>query len=125
MASLVWAARTKVRQILASADDRRHAAVGPMHLWRMKREFQIAFLAGQGLCPEHHLLDIGCGTLRGGVPIIRRLSPGHYLGIEVRAEVLEEGRRELAREGLTNREPILLHAPALAGIDLGRRFDFV
>src|SRR5882762_2586187 len=46
MASLVWAARTKVRQILASADDRRHAAVGPMHLWRMKREFQIAFLAG-------------------------------------------------------------------------------
>lgn len=103
----------------------RHALVGPGHLWQQKREFQIDFLRRAGLAPHHRLLDLGCGTLRGGVPLIAYLEPGHYTGIEVRAEVLDEGRRELAEAGLESRRPDLRVCADLSRVELVTRFDFV
>jgi SAM-dependent methyltransferase len=101
----------------------RHALVGPPDLWEMKRRFQIDFLRGAGLMPHHRLLDLGCGTLRGGIPLIEYLAPGHYAGVEVRREVLDEGRQELAESGLAGKEPQLVHCSRLAELDLGRTFD--
>lgn len=101
----------------------RHALVGPPDLWEMKRRFQIDFLRTAGLDPRHRLLDLGCGTLRGGIPLIEYLEPGHYAGVEVRGDVLDEGRRELLESGLAERSPQLVHCPRLAELDLGRRFD--
>ena len=89
----------------------------------MKRRFQIDFLRGAGLMPHHRLLDLGCGTLRGGIPLIEYLAPGHYAGVEVRREVLDEGRQELTESGLAGREPQLVHCSRLAELDLGRTFD--
>jgi SAM-dependent methyltransferase len=102
----------------------RHALVGPAHLWRMKREFQIDFLRRMGLAPQHRLLDLGCGTLRGGIPLIEYLAPGHYTGIEVRAEALVEARRELAEAGLEQRKPELHLCGDLSQLSLPARFDF-
>src|SRR5207237_3852901 len=76
-------------------EERRSAMVGPASLWQMKRDFQINFLRSMGLEPENYLLDIGCGVLRGGIPIIQYLAEGHYYGIEVRSDALEEGTRSL------------------------------
>ena len=101
----------------------RHALVGPVDLWEMKRRFQIDFLREAGLLPHHQLLDLGCGTLRGGIPLIDYLDPGHYAGVEVRGEVLDEGRRELAESGLVGKQPHLVHCERLAELDLGRKFD--
>mgnify|MGYP006275714601 CR=1 FL=1 len=101
----------------------RHALVGPPDLWEMKRRFQIDFLRQAGLLPHHRLLDLGCGTLRGGIPLIGYLDPGHYAGVEVRREVLDEGRRELGESGLAEKSPQLVHCPRIAELDLGRRFD--
>ena len=103
----------------------RHALVGPPDLWEMKRQFQIDFLRGAGLQPQHRLLDLGCGTLRGGIPLIAHLDPGNYAGVEVRRDVLDEGRRELADAGLAGKSPQLVHCERLAELDLGRRFDVV
>ena len=89
----------------------RHALVGPADLWAMKREFQIRFLRSRGLEPGHRLLDIGCGTLRGGVPLIDLLNAGNYAGCEVRPEALEQGRAELADAGLAEKRPVLVCAP--------------
>ena len=61
----------------------RHSLVGPAHLWEIKRAFQIQFLQSVGLTPDQYLLDMGCGTLRGGIPIIKYLEPGHYYGIRI------------------------------------------
>ena len=99
----------------------RHALVGPPDLWEMKRQFQIDFLRGVGLQPQHRLLDLGCGTLRGGIPLIAHLDPGNYAGVEVRRDVLDEGRRELAEAGLAGKSPQLVHCERLAVLDLGRR----
>lgn len=91
----------------------------------MKRRFQIDFLRGRGLQPEHFLLDIGCGTLRGGIPVIDYLDAGRYFGFEVRADVLEEGRRELREAGLEHKAPALICAPTIADGPTERRFDFI
>lgn len=72
------------------------------------RRFQIDFLQSQGLSPEHELLEIGCGTLRGGVPIIEYLNKGNYYGIDVRKGVLTEARKELADHNLENKNPHIM-----------------
>ena len=103
----------------------RHRLVGPPDLWEMKRRFQIGFLQQMGLQPHHWLLDLGCGTLRGGIPLIEYLDTGHYFGLEVRTEVLDEARKELAENGLTDKLPRLIHCEHLASLDLGQRFDVI
>lgn len=107
------------------AAELRHALVGPADLWQMKRQFQIEFLRARGLQPGNHLLDLGCGTLRGGIPLIDFLQEGHYTGIEVRADVLAEGRRELAEAGLLAKSPTLMQCDRLDSLDLPVRYDFV
>jgi len=54
----------------------------------------------QGLAPHHVLLDIACGSLRGGVHFIPYLEPGNYLGIDKEAELIQLGRREELPAGL-------------------------
>jgi SAM-dependent methyltransferase len=91
----------------------------------MKREFQIEFLKQAGLRPSHRLLDLGCGTLRGGVPIIGFLDPGNYFGIEARGEVLDKGRKELRESRLEEKVPTLIVAGDLARVSLPVKFDFI
>lgn len=115
-----------VRGILHAFRERReaqrHALVGPPELWRQKRQFQIDFLRRHGLQPKHRLLDIGCGTLRGGIPVIAFLDAGRYTGVDVRSEVIDEARKELRVHGLDDKQPTLL-AGSVADIDAAARFD--
>src|ERR1017187_3496889 len=53
------------------------------------RRFQIALLKERGLVPSHRLLEIGCGPLTGGIPIIDFLEPDNYVGVDVRSSVLD------------------------------------
>jgi SAM-dependent methyltransferase len=92
----------------------------------MKRRFQIGFLRSQGLEPRHRLLDIGCGTLRGGIAFIDYLEAGHYVGVDSRPKVLEEARQELAESGLEPKEPELVCSsgpPAMSGFDYAWAFS--
>jgi SAM-dependent methyltransferase len=98
--------------------------VGRPELWQLKRDFQIAFLQTHGLEPVHVLVDVGCGTLRGGIPVIEYLDVGGYVGIDVRAEAIEEARRELQESGLEEKQPELIVAPSLAEVELGRPADY-
>ncbi len=117
--------KQRLALLFAGPAERRHALVGPAHLWRMKRDFQSAFLRGVGLTAEQRLLDLGCGTLRGGLPLIAFLEPGHYTGLDVRAEVLVEARAELAEAGLEHKAPCLVHATDLAALEFPARFDVI
>ncbi len=109
----------------AGAPEGRHGRVGAPHLWRMQRAFQIDFLQRMGLAKQHHLLDLGCGTLRGGLPLIAYLSAGNYTGIDVRADVIEEALRELEEAGLEERYPRIGHVETLSGLDLRASYDFI
>jgi cyclopropane fatty-acyl-phospholipid synthase-like methyltransferase len=102
------------------------AAIGGM--WEQIGQLQFDFLLQQGLQPHHHMLDIGCGTLRGGRHFINHLEPGHYTGMDLSPKAIEAGRTLLRNENLEHKTPTLL---ASRNRDLkfhelaGRRFDFI
>ncbi|MDD2746865.1 MAG: class I SAM-dependent methyltransferase [Acidithiobacillus ferrooxidans] len=76
-------------------------------LWDTLGELQLRFLVEHGgLRPEHRLLDVGCGCLRGGVHFIPYLEPGNYFGIDINASLINAGYDlELLRHGLQGRLP--------------------
>lgn len=103
----------------------RHGLVGRPELWPMKRAFQIDFLREQGLRPSDRVLDIGCGSLRGGAALIAYLDRPGYTGIDVRASVLAEARRELAREKLRGKRPELVQVDEFATLQFDHRFEVI
>jgi SAM-dependent methyltransferase len=104
---------------------RRHGLVGPPELWQLKRNFQISFLRRFGLQPENFLLDLGCGTLRGGIPLIEFLDVGHYFGVDSRAEVMPEAQQELLDSHLQAKYPALIHSPDISQLAIDRKFDYI
>ena len=75
-------------------------------LWDQIGQLQFDFLVANGLRPEHKLLDIGCGSLRGGVKFVRYLQAGHYFGTDLNGSLLDAGYEiEIANEGLTGKLP--------------------
>lgn len=96
--------------------------------WEELGRLQCDYLVANGLEPHHDLLDIGCGTLRGGRHFIRHLEPGRYTGIDISSEAIAFGARLVEDEGLSDRRPTLLVS---ADRDLrfrqfaGKQFDFL
>ena len=60
-----------------------------------------------GLKPDHTLADYGCGTLRIGVHAMAYLEPGHYWGLEVSQDFLDEGRELIGPELIEEKRPHL------------------
>lgn len=70
------------------------AAIGG--LWDQVGRLQFDSLCKAGLKPHHRLVDVGCGSLRGGVHFIPYLAPGHYFGTDVNESLITAGlTREL------------------------------
>ena len=61
--------------------------------WEEIGRLQFEYLRRQGLRPQHLLLDVGCGALRGGIHFVRYLEESHYCGIDINASLVEAGRR--------------------------------
>ena len=115
----------RVKALFLSSTAKRHGLVGQPELWKIKRDFQINYLKAVGIKPNHYLADIGCGTLRGGIPLIDYLDKGHYYGIEFRDFVLDEGRKELKENNLEDKGPILLVSKDLRTLEMGASFDYI
>lgn len=71
--------------------------------WEELGELQLSFLKQQGLKPEHKLLDMGCGSLRGGVKFIDYLKPFHYFGLDINPHLIEKGRELELNEELAKK----------------------
>ena len=83
-----------------------HTASG--RLWEQIGQLQFRFLVKRGLQPHHTMLDIGCGTLRGGRHFIRYLGRANYTGIDISSEAIKYGKRLVQEEGLLEKHPKLL-----------------
>ena len=83
-----------------------HAAIGGS--WEEIGRLQSEYLIGRGLLPQHRMLDIGCGTLRGGRHFIRHLDAGHYTGIDISPKAIDHAKRLVQEEGLADKNPRLL-----------------
>ena len=106
-----------------SEKEQRHSMVGKARLWKMKQQFQIDFLKKMGLTKQATFLDIGCGTLRGGIPIINYLDENKYYGIDVRSEVIAEAEKELEQENLKSKNPTLISFTDFSEFDFNSKFD--
>lgn len=94
-------------------------------LWDEMGRLQLEFMIGQGLQPEHRLLDVGCGALRAGIHFVDYLQPGNYYGIDINDTLLATGyereldaalRPKLPRENLRTTDRF--------DCDFGVLFDF-
>lgn len=100
-------------------------AIGYEEEWDVHGPRQLEFLQEQGLQPEHYLLDVGCGPLRGGVHFIGYLDAGHYYGVDKNEKVLETARNlELKRYGVEHKSPTLIAMENFDFGSLGQTFDY-
>ena len=117
--------KRRISNLLKTKQEKRHALVGAGNLWKMKRDFQMRFLKEQGMQKSDKLLDVGCGTLRGGIPIIEYLDNNNYYGIDVRENVLVEGRKELKVSKLEHKNPTLFSFDHFSDIQIDTQFNII
>lgn len=105
-------------------DGNHRNAIGGM--WEEIGQLQFDFMIRNGLAPQHKLLDIGCGCLRGGVKFVDYLDAGNYFGIDLNASLLEAGRQEIAQLNLSDKLPHsnLAQADQFQASSFGKVFDY-
>src|SRR5215218_2085117 len=102
------------------------AYVGAPEEWDLVAARQVTLLLVAGLRDTHRLVDIGCGSLRGGRMLIPYLRPGRYFGIEPERWLVEEGiERELGQDILETKRPSFRFVEDFSASPFGVAFDFV
>jgi hypothetical protein len=77
--------------------------------WEEYGQLEFDFMTERGLRPEHVLLDIACGSLRGGVKFIPYLDAGNYLGIEKEESLIKQAlAKELPADVAAEKRPELV-----------------
>lgn len=93
-------------------------------LWKEVGKLQFDFLLSQGLLPEHRFLDVGCGSLRGGIHFVPYLIQGNYFGLDINESLIEAGRIELAKINSLDKQPKLLVNDKFEFSKFGVQMDF-
>lgn len=94
-------------------------------MWNVIGPHQFNFMVDHGLEPHHFLLDVGCGSLRGGIHYIEYLHDAHYYGIDADYELLIAGREiEIPRAGLLDVTFRLHHTDSFDVAGFGQDFDY-
>ncbi len=100
--------------------------VGPEQHYDVMAAIQFNLMTFLGLREGSFLLDVGCGSLRGGRLFIPYLLPGHYFGIEPEKWLVEEGvKNEIGRDLLEMRKPTFSNDINFTLTTFGRKFDFL
>ena len=99
------------KPLSAGSHDYR-AFVGPPENYDLVSAMQFNLLTLLGLKEHHFLLDVGCGSLRGGKLFIPYLVAEHYFGIEPEQWLIEEGlRHEIGDDIMDIKRPVLQDNP--------------
>jgi hypothetical protein len=111
---------------LEVGDKHYRAWVGPPDYYDLVGAVQFNFMTNLGLREYHTLLDIGCGSLRGGRLAITYLRPGCYFGIEPEKWVLARGiEAHLGKEFLELKKPTFSNDSDFSLTTFNREFDFL
>jgi cyclopropane fatty-acyl-phospholipid synthase-like methyltransferase len=86
---------------------------------------QLELLRREGLTPTSDILEIGCGCLNLGIPLLRFLEPDRYVGIDPNTWLREIVLRSWkARWIVRQKRPFFLSNSEFDASQLGRKFDF-
>lgn len=95
---------------LQPGDRHYRAYVGRVENYDVVSALQFNLLTLLGLREHHRLLDLGCGSLRGGRLFIPYLRAGHYFGIEPNEWLIDEGiAHEISKELTVLKQPHFAH----------------
>lgn len=102
------------------------AFVGPSEKYDIMAASQFNLLTSLGLREHHSLLDIGCGSLRGGRLFIPYLLPERYFGIEPEQWLIEEGiKNNLGESILEIKKPKFSNDMNFTLSGFNQNFDFI
>lgn len=100
--------------------------VGPIDIYDLISANQFNLLTKYGLRENHYLLDIGCGSLRGGKLFIPYLLPERYYGIEPYYYYVQEGiKNELGFDILDVKKPKFNDNENFQLSIFDRKFDYI
>jgi len=84
------------------AEGEHRGFVGGM--WDEIGKLQFEYLKSKGLKRDQKLLDVGCGSLRGGVHFVKYLEAKNYFGFDLNWSLIEAGLNiEIANLGLSHK----------------------
>jgi cyclopropane fatty-acyl-phospholipid synthase-like methyltransferase len=102
------------------------AFVGPPEKYDLVAANQFNLLTVLGLREHHRLLDIGCGSLRGGRLFIPYLLPERYFGIEPEEWLVKEGiKNNVGRDLAKIKKPRFSADKDFTLTAFGVNFDFI
>jgi SAM-dependent methyltransferase len=99
------------------------AYVGDPGSWQRRGEIITEFLTENGLTADSRLLDIGCGNLSEGTPLIRHLKPGNFVGLDPNGWLVEAALQQMP--DLAAKGPRFLHRSDFDASELGVTFDLL
>lgn len=89
----------------ADFEQEAEALVGPPGQWRARRDLQLSFLSQFGLAKKDRFLDLGCGSLRLGLPLIDYLNVCNYTGVDIDPDCISVSRRLISLFDLHHKSP--------------------
>lgn len=90
-------------------------------------QLQLELLQMNGCVPESHVLEIGCGCLVAGRPIMQFLNADRYVGIEPNSWLIEAAKSGLPDtiDLIQKKRPIFITVTDFDASSVGRKFDFI
>jgi SAM-dependent methyltransferase len=89
-------------------------------------EVHLAVLLAEGLKPDSKVLEIGCGMLHAGIPIMGFLDPDGYCAIDPNEWLRETTLYHFGHQALyADRHPRFSSRYDFDGSEFGTRFDYV
>jgi len=88
-------------------DKRKTLVCEPIHFDTARSLIPKFIIPEYNLTPDTRFLDLGCGVLRTGLPIIDYLNAGNFYGYDLCPRRIEEAKKELQEFGNLNKRPIL------------------
>lgn len=87
---------------------------------------QLKLLQMEGLQKDHYVLEIGCGALMTGIPIMAYLEKSHYVGIDpnpwlINQTLLIDENQQI----VTEKKPLFLNNLNFEATSAGILFDYV
>jgi len=100
--------------------------IGPLDRYDLMAASQFNLLTTIGLRETHTLLDIGCGSLRGGKLFIPYLLPEKYYGVEPNQWLIDDGiENEVGQSQIDIKKPRFSNTDVFDFSVFNTKFDFL
>jgi cyclopropane fatty-acyl-phospholipid synthase-like methyltransferase len=93
---------------------------------KVSGQLQLELLKRQGCRPSSKVLEIGCGCLHAGIPVMQYLDRGNYVGVDPNEWLRQTAMKNRhVRQVIEEKQPRFLSVDDFDASELGIKFDLV